>query len=152
MTPRPTPITLLVADDDEDDREMIREAMLENRLHNDLRFIEDGREVMDYLRGCGRFTGAAAGPRPGLILLDLNMPRMDGREVLAAIKSDPELRSIPVVVLTTSKAEADIVRSYDLGANSFITKPVTFDGLVTVLREVGRYWLQIVDLPPVDRE
>ena len=146
----PVPITLLVADDDEDDRDMIREAMVESRVANDLRFVEDGRDLLDYLRRRGRYAAPGAAPRPGLILLDLNMPRMDGREALAAIKIDPSLRSIPVVVLTTSKAEEDVARSYDLGANSFITKPVTFAGLVTILGEMGRYWLQIVQLPPVE--
>ena len=142
------PITILIADDDADDRMMASEALEESRLANDLRFVEDGEELLDYLYHRGRFAGADDSPRPGLILLDLNMPRKDGREALREIKSDPGLRSIPVVVLTTSKAEEDIYRTYDLGVNSFITKPVSFEGLVAVMREVGRYWIEIVELPP----
>ena len=140
-------ITILLADDDEDDRLMTRDALRDARLHNDLRFVVDGVDLMEYLRREGRYSDPATSPRPGLILLDLNMPRMDGREALREIKSDPELRSIPVVVLTTSKAEEDILRTYDLGVNSFITKPVTFLGLVEVMKVFSRYWLTIVDLP-----
>jgi CheY-like chemotaxis protein len=141
------PITILVADDDADDRMMIRDALAENRLANDLRFVEDGEELMDYLLQRGRFAAAATSPRPGLILLDLNMPRKDGREALREIKGNPELRGIPVVVLTTSKAEEDIYRTYDLGVNSFITKPVTFEALVEITRQLGQYWFEIVELP-----
>ena len=141
-------ITLLMADDDEEDRLMTRDALVESRLANDLRFVADGEELMHYLRRTGAYADSGRAPRPGLILLDLNMPRMDGREALREIKNDPELRSIPVVVLTTSKAEEDILRSYDLGASSFITKPVTFDGLVGVMKAIGCYWFHIVDLPP----
>jgi CheY-like chemotaxis protein len=141
------PITILLADDDEDDRLMTRDALRDARLHNDLRFVIDGVDLMDYLNRRGRHSNPADSPRPGLILLDLNMPRMDGREALRAIKQDADLRSIPVVVLTTSKAEEDIVRTYDLGVNSFITKPVTFLGLVEVMKVFSRYWLEIVDLP-----
>ena len=127
---------------------MTRDALRDARLHNDLRIAIDGVDLMDYLKRRGRHENPADSPRPGLILLDLNMPRMDGREALAAIKQDPELRSIPVVILTTSKAEEDVVRSYDLGVNSFITKPVTFLGLVEVMKVFSRYWMEIVDLPP----
>jgi len=127
---------------------MASEALEESRLANDLRFVEDGEELLDYLYHRGRFAAAGESPRPGLILLDLNMPRMDGREALQKIKDDPELRSIPVIILTTSKAEEDIIRTYDLGVNSFITKPVTFLGLVDVMKVFTRYWLEIVDLPP----
>ena len=140
-------ITILLADDDEDDRLMPRDALRAARLHNDLRFVIDGVDLLDYLHRRGKYRDPASSPRPALILLDLNMPRMDGREALEAIKQDPELRSIPVVVLTTSKAEEDIVRTYDLGVNSFITKPVTFLGLVEVMKVFTRYWLEIVDLP-----
>jgi CheY-like chemotaxis protein len=142
------PITILLADDDADDRMLTKEALAESRLANDLRFVEDGEDLLDYLHRRGRYASADAFPRPGLILLDLNMPRKDGREALREIKSDPNLRSIPIVVLTTSKAEEDIFRTYDLGVNSFITKPVTFDGLVGVMRGLGRYWFEIVELPP----
>jgi CheY-like chemotaxis protein len=141
------PITILLADDDPDDRKLTQDAFAESRLANDLRFVEDGQELLDYLRRHGRFREAGAAPRPGLILLDLNMPRVDGREALQAIKADPSLRSIPIVVLTTSKSEEDVLRSYDLGVNSFITKPVSFKGLVEVVRVLGRYWFEIVELP-----
>jgi len=141
------PVTILLADDDSDDRMLARDALAESRLANDLRFVQDGEELMDYLYRRNKYSNEEA-PRPGLILLDLNMPRKDGREALREIKSDPNLRHIPIVVLTTSKAEEDIYRTYDLGVNSFITKPVTFDGLVSVMRGLGRYWFEIVELPP----
>lgn len=143
-------ITIVLADDDEDDRLMTRDALRDARLHNDLRMVIDGVELLQYLRREGKFEDPEVSPRPGMILLDLNMPRMDGREALAAIKQDPDLRSIPVVVLTTSKAEEDVIRSYDLGVNSFITKPVTFLGLAEVMKVFSRYWMEIVDLPSDD--
>jgi two-component system, response regulator len=142
------PIVILLADDDEEDRMLAADAMRESRVANDLRFVEDGEELLDYLYKRGSYAGPDAAPTPGLILLDLNMPRKDGREALREIKADPDLRRIPVVVLTTSKAEEDIYRTYDLGANSFITKPVSFEGLVNVMRDIGRYWIEIVELPP----
>lgn len=151
MSPVPRPITILLADDDADDRMLAKDALKESRLANDLRFVENGEELLDYLHRRGRYADPAASPTPGLILLDLNMPRKDGREALKEIKSDPALRHIPVVVLTTSKAEEDIYRTYDLGVNSFITKPVTFDGLVSVMRTLGSYWFEIVELPPPER-
>ena len=145
---KPTkPIMILMADDDPDDRMLTKEAFEECRLSNDLRFVEDGEELMDYLHRNGKHMDPNDSPRPGLILLDLNMPRKDGREALGEIKSDPDLRSIPVVVLTTSKAEEDILKSYDLGVNSFIVKPVSFEGLVEVVKTLGKYWFQIVELP-----
>ncbi|MES1023838.1 response regulator [Gloeocapsa sp. BRSZ] len=147
MRRRRTTVTILMADDDEDDCMLAREAFSESRLANDLHFVRDGEELMDYLYQRGKYTAANSAPRPGLILLDLNMPRKDGREALKEIKADPSLRQIPVVVLTTSKAEEDIYRSYDLGANSFITKPVTFASLVDVMRTIGKYWFEIVELP-----
>lgn len=143
---RPT-TTILMADDDEDDRLMARDALHEGRLPNELRFVNDGAELLQYLRREGPYADPASSPRPGLVLLDLNMPKVDGREALAAIKSDPALRSIPVVVLTTSKAEEDVLKTYDLGVNSFITKPVTYLGLVEVMKVFTDYWLNIVDLP-----
>lgn len=139
------PITILMAEDDADDRLLVQEAFRKSRLINDLFFVEDGEDLMDYLRRQGRY--AASVPRPGLILLDLNMPRKDGREALAEIKADPNLRRIPVVVLTTSKAEEDILRTYELGAAGFITKPVTFIGLVEVIKVLNKYWFEIVELP-----
>jgi len=140
-------ITILLADDDADDRMMASDALEESRLANDLRCVEDGEELMDYLHRRGKFASPNDAPRPGLILLDLNMPRKDGREALKEIKADPELRSIPVIVLTTSKAEEDIYRTYDLGVNSFITKPVNFESLVAVMKALGKYWFEIVELP-----
>lgn len=142
-----TPITILMADDDADDRNMTREAFDESRLANDLRFVENGVQLMDYLLRRNQFQSPASSPRPGLILLDLNMPKMDGREALQRIKADPRLKNIRVVVMTTSKAEEDILRTYDLGASSYITKPVTFSALVDVVRTMGKYWLEIVELP-----
>src|ERR1051325_9709098 len=141
------PITILLADDDEEDRMLTSDALAESRLVNDLRFVEDGQELLDYLYRRGKFAAPNAAPTPGLILLDLNMPRMDGREALREIKADPELRRIPIIVLTTSKAEEDIYRTYDLGANSFISKPVQFTSLVEVMKEIKRYWIEIVELP-----
>jgi CheY-like chemotaxis protein len=142
----PRPITILMADDDADDRELARDALAESRLLNELHSVNDGEELLEFLRHEGRYADKNA-PRPDLILLDLNMPKIDGREALIALKNDPALRSIPVVVLTTSRAEEDVARSYDLGANSFISKPVTFAGLVDVMRELGQYWVVIVALP-----
>ena len=145
-------ITILLADDDADDRMLARDALAESRLANEMRFVEDGEDLMDYLYRRGRHADPQDSPRPGLILLDLNMPRKDGREALREIKSDPSLRTIPVVVLTTSQAEEDIYRTYNLGVNSFITKPVTFEGLVRVMRALGQYWFEIVELPKPSSE
>ena len=147
MTNRAKPITILVAEDDEDDRLLMQEALEENRLANDLYFVEDGEELMDYLHHQGKYNDRTSAPRPSLILLDLNMPRKDGREALKEIKEDPSLRQIPIVVLTTSKAEEDILRTYDLGVSSFITKPVGFDSMVQIMKTIGTYWFEIVELP-----
>ena len=147
MSPIGKPITILYADDDPDDRLLTQEALKASRLANDMHFVDDGEELLEYLRREGRYGSDEAAPRPGIILLDLNMPRMDGREALAEIKRDARLRRIPVIVMTTSSAETDILRSYDIGASSYIVKPVTFDALVEVMRELGRYWLQLVELP-----
>jgi two-component system response regulator len=141
------PITILMADDDADDRDMASEAFAESHLANDLRFAEDGVELMDYLKRRGKYADPTSAPRPGIILLDLNMPKKDGREALAEIKADPALQNIPIIILTTSKQEEDILRSYQLHANSYITKPVTFDALVQVVTALGKYWLEIVELP-----
>lgn len=148
----PKPITILIADDDVDDRMMLKDALHENRLANDLRFVEDGEALMDYLNRHGKYKDPESSPRPGLILLDLNMPKKDGREALREIKGDANLRGIPVVVLTTSKAEEDVYRTYNLGVNSFITKPVTFESLVEITKHLGRYWFEIVELPPEKTE
>lgn len=144
-------IVILMADDDEDDRMMAKEALEEARLVNVIRFVEDGEELMDYLSRRGTYADADSSPRPGLILLDLNMPKKDGREALKEIKNDPDLRRIPIVVLTTSKAEEDIYRTYDLGVNSFITKPVSFESLVEIMKGLARYWFEIVELPRIKK-
>jgi CheY-like chemotaxis protein len=141
------PITILMADDDADDRLMTKEAFEESRLANDLRFVEDGVELLDYLKRRGKYEDPATSPRPGLILLDLNMPKKDGREALKEIKADPNLKNIRIVILTTSKAEEDIYRTYDLSAASYITKPVTFAGMADIIKAIGKYWLEIVELP-----
>jgi CheY-like chemotaxis protein len=141
------PITILLVDDDDEDLAMTQQALKESRLGNDLRTAHDGEELMDYLLRRGSYSDPSDSPVPGLILLDLNMPKKDGREALAEIKANPDLRKIPVVVLTTSKAEEDIFRTYDLGVSSFITKPVTFAGLVEAMGVVSQYWFEIVELP-----
>jgi two-component system response regulator len=144
---RARPIVILMADDDPDDREMTREAFQESRLVNDLRFVEDGEELMDYLYRRGKYADPATSPLPSILLLDLNMPRKDGREALQEIKADPAFRALRVIILTTSQAEEDILRTYNLSATSYITKPVTFDALVEVIATLGKYWLEIVELP-----
>ncbi len=147
MTTNLEPITILMADDDPDDRLLVEDAFEEVQLENAFAFVEDGEQLMDYLHQRGAYRELAGSPPPGLILLDLNMPKKDGRQALREIKEDPDLRSIPVVILTTSQAEEDILRSYNLGANSFIVKPVTFDKLVDIIRKVTNYWFQIVRRP-----
>lgn len=141
------PIIFLMADDDPDDRLLTKEAMEESRVLNDLRFVEDGEELMDYLTHRGKYSNPSDAPRPSVILLDLNMPKKDGREALREIKADPRLRRIPIVIMTTSKSEEDIMRSYDLGASSYITKPVTFEGLIDLMKTLGQYWVEFVELP-----
>ena len=149
MTAPATPMpVILMAEDDEDDYVIARDVFADRRIMNELKWVKDGQELLDYLRRKGKYADPAESPDPGLILLDLNMPRKDGREALKEIKSDPKLRRIPVVVLTTSKAEEDVVRSYDLGVNSFITKPVDFQQFVDVVKTLTQYWLQLVQLPP----
>jgi CheY-like chemotaxis protein len=140
-------ITILMADDDPEDRMMAKDALAAGRLANDLRFVEDGEELMDYLYRRGRYAEPGSAPRPGLILLDLNMPRKDGREALAEIRADPDLRAIPITILTTSEADEDILRSYETGVNSYITKPVSFEGLVDIMTALAKYWFDIVELP-----
>jgi CheY-like chemotaxis protein len=147
MTSQKKPITILMADDDADDRLLVLDAFHESGLAGDMMFVGDGVELLDYLYRRQRYSDPRAAPRPGLILLDLNMPRKDGREALRDIKADVHLRRIPVVVLTTSKAEEDILRTYDLGAAGYITKPVTFAGLVEAVKTLRKYWLEVVDLP-----
>ena len=140
-------MVILMADDDADDRLLAKDALTECHLSGEVHFVEDGEDLLDYLQHRGKYTGGTSAPTPSLILLDLNMPKKDGREALREIKSNPDLRKIPVVVLTTSKADTDIAQIYDLGANSFISKPVAFDALVNVMRALGHYWWEIVELP-----
>jgi CheY-like chemotaxis protein len=138
---------ILMAEDDADDRLLVKDALSECGLAENLRFVEDGEDLMDYLLGRGKHAGAEAAPKPGLILMDLNMPRKDGREVLREIRAHPDLRRIPVIAFTTSKADADVGTLYDLGVNSFICKPVAFEALVNVMTTLSRYWFGIVELP-----
>ena len=146
------PISILVADDDADDRLLIADAFDEANISNPLHFVENGEELLDFLRCEGAYEDREKQPLPGLILLDLNMPRMDGRTALQHLKADDKLRKIPVIVLTTSQAEEDISKTYGLGVSSFISKPVGFEGLVEVVQAIGNYWIQIVALPPTDNE
>lgn len=141
------PLIILMAEDDADDRLLAEEAMIESRVLNELYFVENGVELLDYLNGKEKFSDRNQYPMPSLILLDLNMPLMDGREALQSIKKDPILKRIPVVILTTSKTEEDMLKGYDLGAASYITKPVTFDVLVDLMRALGNYWVEFVELP-----
>ena len=146
------PIVILMADDDPDDRLSTQQALDESRVANDFYTVEDGEELINYLSRQGKYADEKTAPLPGVFLLDLNMPKKSGREALQEIKSNPELRPIPIVVLTTAKAEEDIFRSYDLGANSFISKPITFEGLVEAMRSLGRYRFEIVELPAENNE
>ena len=138
------PIDVLLVEDDAGDVLLIREAFEHNKVHNSLEVVSDGVEAIAYLRRQGEHANAR---RPDLVLLDLNLPRKDGREVLAEVKSDPDLRSIPVVVLTTSKAEEDVLRSYDLHANAYVTKPVDFDRFIEVVRQIDEFFVSVVKLP-----
>lgn len=147
MNPMNHSLTILLADDDPYDCLMVKEALKESRLMNPFVTVEDGVELLEYLRRQDKFSHLAGTDLPGLILLDLNMPRMDGREALKEIKSDEKLKHIPIVVLTTSKAEEDVFRTYNLGVNSFVTKPVTFDSLVDLMQQLGKYWFELVLLP-----
>ncbi len=147
MKPEKKTLIILMADDDADDRLLTEEALVESRVLNELHFVENGVELLEYLHGKGKYSDREQFPLPGLILLDLNMPLMDGREALENIKKDPVLKRIPVVILTTSKIEEDMLKGYDLGAASYITKPVTFDVLVDLMRALGKYWVEFVELP-----
>lgn len=146
MTTNPSGIVILMADDDDDDYLLTEMALKKSKLLNTLCRVGDGEELLEYLRREGKYKDIEC-HRPGVILLDLNMPKKDGREALKEIKSDPKLKDIPVVVFTTSKAEEGVYRSYQLGVNSFITKPVTFENLIQVMQTLGKYWFEIVELP-----
>ena len=147
MSDKSESIIILMADDDEEDRLFAEKALKKSKLCNELRFVVDGEELMDYLKRRGKYADPVQSPVPGIILLDLNMPKKDGREALKEIKSDPALKGIPVVILTTSELEDDVRGAYGLGANSYISKPVTMAGMVKVMTEIGKYWFEIVKLP-----
>jgi len=140
------PVEILLVEDNPGDMRLTKEALKEGKVYNSLHWARDGVEALEFLRREGRFAGV---PRPDIILLDLNLPRKDGREVLSDIKSDPDLSNIPVVVLTTSKAEEDVLRSYELRANCYVTKPVDLEQFMVVVRAIDRFWLTVVTLPPV---
>ncbi|MEG3846235.1 response regulator [Microcoleus sp. herbarium19] len=148
MNSKPRKFTILIANDDEDTRFLMAEALREVRVEIRSKFVENGEEVLDYLYRRGQFADRSNWYQPDLILLDLNMPRLDGREALTSIRADPDLRQIPVAILTTSHRSGDILLCYRLGANSFISKPVTFEGLVEVMKTLCQYWFEIVSLPP----
>lgn len=143
-------IEILIADDDAEDTMLIRDALKESRLKNGVKSVENGEELMQYLRNEGKYSDKKKYPTPGIVLLDLNMPKKDGREALKEIKADKNLRTIPIVILTTSKAEEDILKTYNLGVSSFITKPVKFSTMVDVMRTLNKYWFEIVELPTRD--
>lgn len=145
-------VHFLVADDDADDRMLAKRALEQSRLPDGLRFVEDGEALMDYLHHRGKYAAPESSPRPGVILLELNLPRIDGRQALEEIKADPELRNIPIAILTMSKQEEDILRSCQLGVQAYITKPVTFDGLAEIMKNLSRFWLNVVSLPNGDGE
>ena len=148
MTSQSKPVTILIAEDDPDDRMLLQDAFKESQVSDDIRFVGNGEELLSYLRREGEFAEPDEAPFAGMILLDLNMPKMDGREALRIIKGDASLRRIPIVVMTTSRAEIDINHTYELGISSFISKPVTFEGLVDAVRGLSRYWIDIVEVPP----
>jgi len=143
-------IEILIADDDAEDTMLIKDALKESRLKNGIQSVENGEELMLYLRNEGKYSDKNKYPTPGIVLLDLNMPKKDGREALKEIKADKNLRTIPIVVLTTSKAEEDILKTYNLGVSSFITKPVKFSTMVEVMKTLNKYWFEIVELPTRD--
>lgn len=142
------PAVILLAEDDPGDQELTRRALEQSRIRNDLYIVEDGEEALDYLFRRGKYEDPASSPKPDLMLLDLNMPKMDGKQLLKQMRADPNLRRIPVVALTTSKQESDIIRTYDLGANSYIVKPVDMDQFINAIKVLKDYWFQIVVLPP----
>lgn len=146
------PFSILMADDDHDDQMLLNDAFDDVCLKSPLVFVNDGQELLDYLKQRGKFSELEGQPQPGIILLDLNMPRMSGREALEQLKKDEELRKIPVIILTTSKREEDIQRSYQLGASSYIVKPVTFANMMAVAKSLSKYWMEIVTLTEMNRE
>jgi two-component system, chemotaxis family, response regulator Rcp1 len=145
MVERNTPIDILLVEDNPGDERLTREALKEGKVYSNLHWVKDGVEALEFLRRQGKFAGS---PRPDIILLDLNLPKKDGREVLSEIKGDDELRAIPVVILTTSKAEEDVLRSYDLHANCYVTKPVDLEKFIVVVKSIDVFWLTVATLPP----
>ena len=143
---------ILIAEDDEDDYLLVRDAFLEFCIESDLRWVKNGEELLDYLKHRGAYTDPEESRRPGIILLDLNMPKKDGREALKEIKSDPALRRIPVVALTTSNAQEDILYTYGLGVNSFIRKPTGYGEFVDVMKVFDKYWHEIVQIPSTEND
>ena len=139
------PVEILLVEDNPGDERLTREALKEGKVYNNLHWVKDGVEAMEFLLRKGKYAEA---PRPDIILLDLNLPKKDGREVLQDIKNDAELKRIPVVVLTTSKAEEDVLRTYNLHANCYVTKPVDLEKFIVVVRSIDRFWLTVVTLPP----
>ncbi|HXT17484.1 MAG TPA: response regulator [Gemmatimonadaceae bacterium] len=143
------PITILICDDDEGDRMCTQQALQDAHIVNDLRFVEDGEQLLDYLQRRGAYAGeTGAAPRPGLILLDLDLPRMDGLETIERIKADPTLVDIPMMMLTTSRLDSDVIDSHRLGASSFITKPLTFSGFVGAMNVLGRFGFELLESRP----
>jgi CheY-like chemotaxis protein len=147
MEKRPRPVTILIAEDDPDDQRLTGEALAGALLGKDIRFVGDGEELIDYLRRRGKYADPANAPRPGLIFLDLNLPRKDGHEALREIKQDPQLRWIPVTVLSVSNAEIDVQRVYASGANAYICKPRSYTGLIEAMRSWCHFWLETAELP-----
>lgn len=147
MAKRGKPVTILIAEDDSDDRKLLQEAFAQALLPSDLRFVRDGEELLDYLHRRGAYVAPASAPRASLLLLDLNMPRKDGREALQEIKADPRFHTLRVIILSTSKAQEDIAHTYRLSATSYIAKPATFEGLIDIVKSLGKYWLDTVELP-----
>jgi CheY-like chemotaxis protein len=142
------PAVILLAEDDPGDQELTRRALDDGKLHNDLHIVEDGEEALDYLLRRGRYIDPLSSPRPDLILLDLNMPKVNGKQVLEEMQKHAVLRRLTVVVLTTSAQQEDVLRTYDLGVSSYITKPVEMDQFARVIQALEEYWFQIVMLPP----
>jgi CheY-like chemotaxis protein len=140
------PVEILLVEDNPGDYRLTQEALKEGKVYNNLYWARDGVEALEFLKQVGKYADA---PRPDIILLDLNLPKKDGRQVLEEIKRDSSLRAIPVVILTTSKAEEDVLRSYDLHANCYVTKPVDLDKFIVVVQSIDRFWLTVVTLPPV---
>lgn len=143
-------ITILLAEDSTDEQILLQQALRASHLRNDLYIVKDGEELLDYLHHRHQYSEKAIAPRPDLILLDLYLPKMDGKQAIQAIKSDPQLRRIPIVVLTYSKSEEDIRASYELGASSYLAKPMNFELLVEAVNTLGDYWFDIVELPPTN--